>query len=409
MENNKSTVQTPNIIDLSTLLTHFINAMVNVDTNANAIIQPIDLSPDQELNAIIDKYTVVVNTKSYPLSDYIAKKNIDLENIRLLFTHIQTRNQYLTRFYNKSLSPLPLSMKNETPMISGEMNNNKLVNYKNIIRNMHWRNILKNTKSGMPNNPTFMDVLENLYSNNQIDYKILTPSAMFYTKQNRIGSVFSSYYFRASIMNPYLVYSLNRVCLNATRVFTPTLGWTSYSYGFLESPSVVEYVGTDVIPSVCNITRDFCASNYPDKTIDIYCVPSEDLLLDGVFMGKYTAHFDTVFFSPPYYCLELYEGENQSTNKYRSYGEWLEKYWRKTVELCHTLLLLGGKLCYILSGYGSLIQKGKTKSFDLIKDMNSITTEYFGDPVEIQNLYNKNVHVTTHRETAEKIITFIKH
>ncbi len=403
--NNNSSVHTPNIIDISTFLTRFINT----NTNANTIIQPIDLSTDQKLNTMIDKYTVVVNTKSYSLSNYIAKKNIDLENIQLLFTHIQSRNQYLTRFYNKSLNPVsPLSMKNETPMVSGEMNNNKLVNYKNIIRNMHWRNILKNTKSGMPNNPTFMDVLDNLYLNNQIDYKILTPSAMFYTKQNRIGSVFSSYYFRSSIMNPYLVYSLNASCLNATRVFTPTLGWTSYSYGFLETPSVVEYVGTDVIASVCDITRDFCALNYPDKIIDIYCIPSEDLLLDGVFMGKYTAHFDTVFFSPPYYCLELYEGENQSTNKYRSYEEWLENYWRKTVELCHTLLSQGGKLCYILSGYGSPIQKCKIKSFDLIKDMNSITMEYFGVPIEIQNLYNKNVHVTTHRETAEKIITFIK-
>ena len=82
-----------------------------------------------------------------------------------------------------------------------------------MIRNIHYEDILKNTYSGIENNPTFMKVLYDLYINRIIDYKILTPSAIHYIMDGRIGSVFSSFYFRASIMNPYLVYSLNKSLL----------------------------------------------------------------------------------------------------------------------------------------------------------------------------------------------------
>ena len=37
----------------------------------------------------------------------------------------------------------------------------------------------------------------------------------------------------------------------------------------------------------------------------------------------------------PYFQLELYKGKNQSTNRYKDYNIWLEKYWRDTVKLCH--------------------------------------------------------------------------
>jgi hypothetical protein len=88
-------------------------------------------------------------------------------------------------------------------------------------------------------------------------------------KKGRLGSVFSSYYFRASIMNPYLVYSLNHSLLKGTKIFTPTLGWTSYCYGFLECPMVKEYVGTDVIKSVYDKTCKFIKENYKEKQTDI--------------------------------------------------------------------------------------------------------------------------------------------
>ena len=354
------------------------------------------------------KTKVRIGTNIKPLAQYSYDKNISNSDLQMIFENIQNRNEYLRRFYMTSLK-VPTSSDemhiSEKPMISSKMNNNEKVNYKNIIRNMFYKDILEKTKSGLENNPTYMQVLADFYLHNIIDYKILTPSALHYIKQGRIGSVFSSYYFRASIMNPFLVYSLNHSVLKGTKIFTPTMGWGSYCYGFLESPYVTEYVGTDVIPNVCKKTQQFADTFYPSKPTTIYCEPSEDLAKNSIFKKKYREHFDVVFFSPPYFRLELYSGGKQSTSRYKSYDEWLDKYWRKTIELCDFVLAPGGKICYILSGYGSENTNG---SYNLIQDMNNITKDVFKCSPKILKMYNKDVHVTKHRETDEKIIIFKK-
>jgi hypothetical protein len=341
-----------------------------------------------------------------PLERYMDDHGIPIQSIKLLFENIVNRNEYLQRFYEKSLKVVdPLTIVDKAMPISA-MNNDAHVNYKNLIRNMFYKEILQTTQSGMENNPSFLNVLADLYLHNIIDYKILTPSGMYYTKEGRLGSVFSSYYFRASIMNPMIPYSLNHKVLKGSKIFTPTLGWGSYCYGFMECPYVSEYVGTDVIPQVCRKTAQFANDYYPSKKCTIFCEPSENLMKIPGFSNKYKNYFDAVFFSPPYYELELYPGKNQSTTQYKTYEEWLEKYWVKTIQLCHHVLKSGGKMCYILSGYGSHNTKG---AYDLLKDMNTISQNIFrGDTMRKIPMYNKNVHVTSHRETAEKIMIFFK-
>ena len=341
-----------------------------------------------------------------PLERYMDDHNIPNQSIKLLFENIVNRNEYLQRFYEKSLRVLePITISDKAMPISA-MNNDAHVNYKNLIRNMFYKEILQTTQSGMENNPSFLNVLADLYLHNIIDYKILTPSGMYYTKEGRLGSVFSSYYFRASIMNPMIPYSLNHKVLKGSKIFTPTLGWGSYCYGFMECPYVSEYVGTDVIPQVCRKTAQFANDYYPSKKCTIFCEPSENLMKIPGFSNKYKNYFDAVFFSPPYYELELYPGKNQSTTQYKTYEEWLEKYWVKTIQLCHHVLKSGGKMCYILSGYGSHNTKG---AYDLLKDMNTISQNIFrGSTMRKIPMYNKNVHVTSHRETAEKIMIFVK-
>uniref|UniRef100_A0A6C0I2K5 DNA methylase N-4/N-6 domain-containing protein n=1 Tax=viral metagenome TaxID=1070528 RepID=A0A6C0I2K5_9ZZZZ len=357
------------------------------------------------------KETAVVKIRQNikPLSQYAEEKSIPEEDIQLLFENIQNRNGYLTRFYNTSLRVLPNKIKlhDLTPMTADEINNNQLVYYKNWIRNLHADDILENTKSGIENNVTYLTMLQELYNEYIIDYKILTPSARHYMKAGRIGSVFSSYYFRASIMNPYVVYSLNQSCLLGTRIFTPTLGWSSYCYGFLECPQVCEYVGTDVIPSVCRKTEELAKTLAPHVRTNILCEPSEDLLLSKPFMTAYKDHFDVVFFSPPYYRLELYCGGEQSTDRYKTYEEWLVNYWLKTIQLCYHVLEKGGRLCYILSGYGSTNKGSSGALYNLVEDMNAITERFF---VLLQKMpmKNKDVHVTKHKETNETIMIFVK-
>ena len=343
-----------------------------------------------------------------PLKEYIKDKHVDDSSLKMLFENIQQREDYLTRFYNLSLR-IREEKKHFDPEIIKPMKNKQFDNneeslYKNIIRNIYYRDILQKTKSGIENNPTYMDMLLDLYNEFIIDYKILTPSALFYMKEGRLGSVFSSFYFRASIMNPYLVYSLNKSILKGTRIFTPTLGWSSYCYGFLECPEVIEYVGTDVITDVCQKTRELAKEISPKAKIDIYCKPSEDLLKLSAFKNNYREHFDVVFFSPPYYRLELYAGKDQSTQKYKTYEEWLDKYWDQTIQLCFHVLQKGGKMCYILSGYGSQNVK---EQYDLIEDMNEISKKYFHLHSK-QLMHNKNVHVTKPREKGKYIMIFDK-
>jgi SAM-dependent methyltransferase len=338
--------------------------------------------------------------KTVSLEAYQLARKISTTDLRIIYDHIVNRNEYLTRFFQTSLAIHPHQITDE-PMSKSHLNNNSKVTYKNVIRNLHFRNILQNTHSGWAGLPSYIDVLLDLYKHDTIDYKILTPSALHYIKAGRIGSVFSSFYFRASILNPYLVFSLNESVLKGTKIFTPTLGWSSYAYGFAESHQVTEYVGCDVIPDVCKKTADLLAS-YPKIKTAFYCQPSESLLKNNSFMTKYRHHFDVVFFSPPYYELELYPGENQSTNVYKTYNDWLKGYWLNTVKVCKHVLKPGGKLCYILSSGG-----GPNSTVDILKDMNTITRTMFTLDASIP-MYNKNVHVTSgsHRETSEKIMVF---
>lgn len=362
------------------------------------LISLFDKSANLSFKQFIDTAKVRRGKTLIPLKTYIGDR-IPIDDLKLLYSVIRDKNAYLSRFYDVSLK-IPDSMTiDDVPMKNKHMNNNALVNYKNVIRNIHYKEILKDTKSGIENNPTFFDVLGDLYLHNIIDYKILTPSAMFYMKNGRLGSVFSSFYFRASIMNPYLVYSLNHSVLKGTRIFTPTLGWGSYCYGFLESAGVTEYVGTDVIPSVCKKTAAFANQFYPNKTVRIIESPSEKLATDKSFLSEYKNHFDVVFFSPPYYRLELYPGSKQSTSTYKTYDDWLAGYWEQTIRMCKHVLSPGGRLCYILSGYGP------DGEYDLLNDMNNITQKYFKLKSQ-QPMYNKNVNSTEHRETSEQIMVW---
>ena len=274
------------------------------------------------------------------------------------------------------------------------MNNSKNAKYKNIIRNIYYREILQQTKSGIKGLNVYLDVITNLFNNYIIDYKLVTPSGIRYIKNNHFGSIMSAFYFRASILNPVVIYSIYNLELKKyystkVKIFSPTLGWSSYLYGLLSNNNIVEYVGTDVIQSVCKNTNSIGKSLFTNKYIDIYCKPSEDLLKDIYFMKKYSNYFDIIFFSPPYYKQEIYSGDNQSVNRYNSYDSWLVNYWEQTIILCYKLLHKKGILCYIISNY--------EKYNHLLLDMNNITKKYFKlikkIPLENNKMYNNNTEV----------------
>ena len=338
----------------------------------------------------------VKSSRIYKLENYIKKNNITKKNIKILYkVFILNKETYLTNFFNTSLKITKNTNLNIIKNIS--LSNSKNKQYKNIIRNIYFKDILLNTSTDIPNLPSYLTVLFDLFNKHIIDYKLLAPSSIDMIKNKQFSSILSGYYFRASIMNPALVFYISKKILKGKKIFSPTLGWSSYMYGFLSNNNTTEYVGTDVISKVCKNTEKLGHLLFPNKEITIYCSPSENLLTNKKFMNKYKNYFDIIFFSPPYYKLEQYKGKLQSINQYKTYEDWLEKYWDKTIQLCKHILSKKGRLGYIISGYKKVIK--------LPKDMNKITKKYF-KLYKSYTIGNTNINITKHRELKETLYCF---
>ena len=63
-------------------------------------------------------------------------------------------------------------MDKETPMKKRELSNNQKINYKNVIRNMHFEDILEKTTSGFNNIPSYLKVVKEFFNDYIIDYKL---------------------------------------------------------------------------------------------------------------------------------------------------------------------------------------------------------------------------------------------
>ena len=351
-------------------------------------------------NTFLRLAKVRVHNNLFTLIEYAQRKNLTQEQLQIIYDFSVTNKiTYLNSFFQKSLHiPSNLNLQKDWKKWSSLKpntqipGNNENMKYKNIIRNLHYIEILQKTTTSIDNLRPYLVVLKELFNKNIIDYKLLTPSGIDLIKKHNFGSVMSGFYFRASIMNPFFIYGLSQKYFPKGSVFTPTLGWSSYAYAFCQNPNITEYVGVDVIPSVCSKTRAMCRKFH--KPDNIYCKPSETLLLNKTFMKKYQNHFDIIFFSPPYYDLEEYSGKNQSTNMYKTYPEWLEEYWHNTIKLCQHVLSKQGKMCYIISGFN--------KNTQMISDMNVITKKYFklGKSIPMKN---SNVKITKHKTPNEMI------
>lgn len=306
---------------------------------------------------------------------------------------IENKDDFLLGYYNRNLKVYDYNIH----LLC--LNNGKNPKYKNIIRNLYYREILQTTKTIQPNIRSYLDVIIDLFKYMIVDYKLITPSAKDMILHNKFPSVLSSFYFKASIMNPVIPYTLTMFFDSKFKVFTPTLGWSSYLIGMLSNKNLEEYVGVDVIKKVCLTTEKIANENKIKNKI--YCCPSESLYFNKSFMKKYTNYFYYIFFSPPYYELELYNGELQSTTQYNNYEKWLEKYWNVTMKMCYLLLKDNQYLMYIISGY--YLNK---EYVNLEKDMVDITKENNFKFIKKIQMKGKNIASTKHRESNENI--FIK-
>jgi hypothetical protein len=89
----------------------------------------------------------------------------------------------------------------------------------------------------------------------------------------------------------------------------------------------------------------------PEKTVDLYLCPSEQLDTRHDFIKKYKGKVDAVLLSPPYFDLEIYPSEDQSFASFPNYDAWLKGYWEETVKLCVRVMKPGAKFGFVISNY----------------------------------------------------------
>ena len=218
-----------------------------------------------------------------------------------------------------------------------------------LVRNLNFMEILHTTKvtNTCKCKTSFWESLTDVYNKLILADRMFAPSSLdqFLAKKNKTEDInynaffylFQGYQPKASILNPYTISWILNNILKGKKLFTPVLSWCSYLFAFFHS-SYTHYVGVDVIPEVIDQCRFLEQYYKKEKYVDLYCTPSESLLNNKEFNEKYTNYFDAILMCPPYFNMEIYEGDNQSIKLYPTYDMWLEEYWHKTVKLCYNVL-----------------------------------------------------------------------
>ena len=115
---------------------------------------------------------------------------------------------------------------------------------------------------------------------------------------------------------------------------------------------------------------------------------------------------DYAIVCPPYFKLEEYICEENSTNVYPNYNDWLDKYWRKTVQNAKSKMKDGAKF--------TLIMIEKWEKFNLLDDMSKIIEQEGFKKIDEMSYKTARSHLTNKRKSkkinkdTEKIWTFEK-
>ncbi len=179
---------------------------------------------------------------------------------------------------------------------------------------------------------------------------------------------------RASIFNPATYKGILDELLPGETLYAPCMGSNAYQFAFYSS-NFKHFVATDVIPEVVNNGKklqqawqaysDQSIFELPEKTVKLYCCPSEKLAVDTDFVAMYQNSVDAVLFSPPYFDLEIYESKDQSFANYPNYDDWLLQYWEATVMIAKRVLKPGGRFAFVISNYRNKAKEEVTISKDM--------------------------------------------
>jgi len=319
------------------------------------------------------------NSKTYE-GEYLMdvfKKNKDRSKImKSLYNIFVKQNVNFIYMFFDNMFEVPNDIKNHLLIPSSAVNTidydkriihgTSKLHLKKFIRNLHFDEMMLSTFN---NNINICDIIKHstcdyifskYISRPYILDKILKIQDLSKTSRTEYSNLIDQFkrcYFIPSVLCPYTVYAILQDLfpnvLNKRenlKLFTPAMSWNSFLIAFLNTNEKMwsEYVGTDVMPNLKEKSK-FMIELFDKRNITLYDIPSEDILFNKYFKKYSSNYFDVILFCPPYYNLEIYPGNKQSTSRYKDYKSWLHGYWDGTVMMCYETLKDDGLLSYIVS------------------------------------------------------------
>lgn len=122
------------------------------------------------------------------------------------------------------------------------------------------------------------------------------------------------------------------------RVLDPCHGWGGRLVGAMLA-GVREYIGIDPSPIAARAVADIYADfgGYVETKAKLIAKPYEDVNDDEL-----GGLFDCALTSPPYFDVELYEGEETSTTRYNNFDLWCERFYEPLIVNTMQRLIPGG-------------------------------------------------------------------
>lgn len=255
------------------------------------------------------------------------------------------------------------------------------------------------------NDETLLKVLKNRmgyakeshsFEANGITYPANTPY-LFDMSDNQLFQGFRSSRigFSTSIFKPVVAkYLIQRYC-NGKNVLDPSIGWSArYVAAYSLNKN---YFGIDPAPVAKNTKK--LAEMLKDKTSQFVTDVSENKNAYKTF-----PEVDYVLACPPYFDLESYASETgQSIDTYSTYEDWLDKYWRATVENCIDKMKIGARF--------TLVMIDKFKKYNLLQDMSNIMLDLGLEQFDVVPYKTVRNHLTKsagNTKDSEKCVTFVK-
>lgn len=137
----------------------------------------------------------------------------------------------------------------------------------------------------------------------------------------------------------------------AKRVLDPCTGWGGRMLGTLAAAEDTYYCGCEPDHNTCNglmnILSDDAIPTEVTQRADIWNDPIEKLLPVLQQEEKY----DMILTSPPYFNLELYTDGEQSTTKYPTWEEWVNKWLKPTILGSLACLKPNGTSCWNVKNF----------------------------------------------------------